>query len=260
MLDELSEAGKELLDGFQSPGKACAGLLHLIARMAQLAGYVVVVGVAFSWLAGLGLLAAVLTFRQGNRGGLRRYSRVFRALAARRRESEYLRDLALRAPAAKEIRLFGLLPWLTARYRQVHWSWLRPVWRERAPDLPLAVLLVHRLRAAGHRDGAGGGGRGRGGSADQPGAGGPGGDGRAAAGRLLPRGGRADPVRHERVPGGAGVRTRSGVTSGRRHHARRRHHTGRPHSGTGAAGGHRLRPGAVPVPRPAIATGRSSAT
>lgn len=131
MLDELSEAGKELLDGFQSPGKACAGLLHLIARMAQLAGYVVVVGVAFSWLAGLGLLAAVLTFRQGNRGGLRRYSRVFRALAARRRESEYLRDLALRAPAAKEIRLFGLLPWLTARYRQVHWSWLRPVWRER---------------------------------------------------------------------------------------------------------------------------------
>lgn len=131
LLDELSEASRELEEGFQSPGKACAGLLHLIARVVQLTGYVVVVGVAFSWLAALGLLAAVMTFRQGNRGGLRRYSRLFRTLAAPRRESLYLRALAMRAPAAKEIRIFGLLPWLTQRYRRVFWSWMQPVWRER---------------------------------------------------------------------------------------------------------------------------------
>jgi ATP-binding cassette subfamily B protein len=131
LLDELSEASKDLEDGYQSPGQACAGLLHLIARVVQLAGYVVVVGVAFSWLAALGLLAAVLTFRHGNRGGLRRYSQIFWTLAAQRREGFYLRGLAMRAPAAKEIRIFGLVSWLTDRYRRVYWSWLRPVWRER---------------------------------------------------------------------------------------------------------------------------------
>lgn len=131
LLDELSEASRELEYGFQSPGKACAGLLHLIARVVQLAGYVVVVGTAFSWLAATGLLAAVMTFRYGNRGGLRRYSRLFRALAATRRETWYLRDLAMQAPAAKEIRIFGLVSWLTDRYRRSYWSWMRPVWQER---------------------------------------------------------------------------------------------------------------------------------
>ncbi|MFV2012570.1 MULTISPECIES: ABC transporter ATP-binding protein [unclassified Micromonospora] len=131
LLDALTEASKELQDGFQSPGKACAGLLNLIARVVQLAGYVVVVGVAFSWLAAAGLLAAVLTFRHGNRGGLRRYSRLFPQLSRLRRESWYLRGLAMRATAAKEIRIFGLVSWLTDRYRRTYLSWLRPVWRER---------------------------------------------------------------------------------------------------------------------------------
>lgn len=131
LLDELSEAGTELEQGFQSPGRAVAGMLHLIARVTQLAGYVVVVGVAFSWWAAAGVLAVVLAFRQGQRGGLRRYSRVFRTVAARRRESLYLRGLAMHAPAAKEIRVFGLLPWLLARYRQAYLAWVMPAWRER---------------------------------------------------------------------------------------------------------------------------------
>lgn len=131
LLDELSEAGTELEQGFQSPGRAVAGMLHLIARVTQLAGYVIVVGVAFSWWAAAGVLAVVLAFRQGQRGGLRRYSRVFRTVATRRRESLYLRGLAMHAPAAKEIRVFGLLPWLLARYRRAYLDWVMPVWRER---------------------------------------------------------------------------------------------------------------------------------
>jgi ATP-binding cassette subfamily B protein len=161
LLDELSEASFELDQGFQSPGRGCAGLLHLTARVAQLAGYVVVVGVAFSWLAAAGLLAAVMTFRYGNRGGLRRYSRLFRILAARRRESFYLRALAMRAPAGKEIRVFGLVPWLTERYQRVHWSWLQPVWRERRRvylwpyfwytgfGLPVTAAVLAAVGAAG---------------------------------------------------------------------------------------------------------------
>jgi ATP-binding cassette subfamily B protein len=131
LLDELSEASHELEQGFQSPGRACAGLLHLIARVVQLAGYVVVVGVAFSWLAALGVLAVVLAFRQGQRGGLRRYSQLFRTIASQRREYVYLRGLAMHAPAAKEIRVFGLLRWLADRYQAAYLGWLAPVWRHR---------------------------------------------------------------------------------------------------------------------------------
>jgi ATP-binding cassette subfamily B protein len=131
LLDELSEASYELEQGFQSPGRACAGLLHLIARVVQLVGYVVVVGVAFSWLAAIGVLAVVLAFRQGQRGGLRRYSQLFRTIAARRREFVYLRGLAMHAPAAKEIRVFGLLQWLADRYQAAYLDWLAPVWRHR---------------------------------------------------------------------------------------------------------------------------------
>jgi ATP-binding cassette subfamily B protein len=131
LLDELSEASHELEQGFQSPGRACAGLLHLLARVVQLAGYVVVVGVAFSWLAALGVLAVVLAFRQGQRGGLRRYSQLFRTIAGRRREYVYLRGLAMHAPAAKEIRVFGLLRWLADRYQAAYLGWLAPVWRRR---------------------------------------------------------------------------------------------------------------------------------
>lgn len=131
LLDELSEASNELEQGFQSPGKACAGLLNLVARLVQLAGYVVVIGVAFSWLAAAGVLVVVVAFRYGQRGGLRRYSQVFRLNAPARRESRYLRNLAMQAPAAKEIRIFGLLDWLLARYRRAYWAWVMPVWQAR---------------------------------------------------------------------------------------------------------------------------------
>jgi ATP-binding cassette, subfamily B, bacterial len=131
LLDALSEAGTELEHGFQSPGRACAGLVNLVARLVALIGYVVVVGAAFSWLVAAGVLATVVMFRYGQRGGLRRYGQIFQAVAARRRKRMYLRGLALRAPAAKEIRIFGLLSWLRDRYREASLDWLAPVWRTR---------------------------------------------------------------------------------------------------------------------------------
>ncbi|MCG5211969.1 ABC transporter ATP-binding protein [Streptosporangium sp. KLBMP 9127] len=131
LLSHLSEAGSELEQGVHSPGRACAGLLHLITRSVQLAGYVAVIGLAFSWWAGLGLLVAVMAFRYGLRRGLRAYAEVFPRLAAERRESRYLRGLAMDATAAKEIRVFGLMKWLLARYRKVYLGWIMPVWRER---------------------------------------------------------------------------------------------------------------------------------
>ncbi|MFI2209285.1 ABC transporter ATP-binding protein [Streptomyces sp. NPDC020141] len=127
----LNRAGRDVERGFQSPGKGCAGQLHLLARGAQLAGFAVTVGVAFNWFAAAGLVAVVLVFRHGQRRGLREHSRASRDNAALRRESDYLRALAMRAPAAKEIRVFGLSDWLAARYRRSSLAWLLPSWAAR---------------------------------------------------------------------------------------------------------------------------------
>ncbi len=47
--------------------------------------------------------------------------------------AEYLRDLAITGPAAKEIRIWGLLDWLVARFGATWRGAMEPVWRERRP-------------------------------------------------------------------------------------------------------------------------------
>jgi ATP-binding cassette subfamily B protein len=49
------------------------------------------------------------------------------------RQAEYLRDVAITPPAAKEIRMWGLLDWLTTRFATVWHAAMAPVWRERQP-------------------------------------------------------------------------------------------------------------------------------
>lgn len=131
LLEQLTEASREVEHGIQSPGAAGAGMLALLARYGQLLGYAVVVGAAFAWAAGVGLLVAVLAFRHGQRGGLRRYAAIYGAIVARVRRLTYFRGVAMGRPAAKEIRVFGLLPWLRGQYRQAYLDWMRPVWAQR---------------------------------------------------------------------------------------------------------------------------------
>ncbi|MFY1682152.1 ABC transporter ATP-binding protein [Micromonospora sp. WMMD730] len=131
LLEQLTEASREVEHGIQSPGAAGAGMLALLARYGQLLGYAVVVGAAFAWAAGFGLLVAVLAFRHGQRGGLRRYAAIYGAIVARVRRLTYFRGVAMGRPAAKEIRVFGLLPWLREQYRQAYLDWMRPVWVQR---------------------------------------------------------------------------------------------------------------------------------
>ncbi|MFY1701897.1 ABC transporter ATP-binding protein [Micromonospora sp. WMMA1923] len=131
VLDELGEAGHELRFAFRTPGAAYAGLIALVGPYTQVVGFTVVVAVVLGPAAALAMLAVVLLFRHGQRGGLRRYARVIRDVAALRRESRYLRGLAMGPAAAKELRVFGLTGWLTDRYRQVYLRTLAPVWAER---------------------------------------------------------------------------------------------------------------------------------
>ncbi|MEV0455771.1 ABC transporter ATP-binding protein [Catellatospora methionotrophica] len=131
VLDELGEASHELRFAFRTPGAAYAGLIALVGPYTQVAGFTVVLALVLGPWAALAMLAVVLLFRHGQRGGLRRYARVIRDVAAIRRESRYLRGLAMGPAAAKELRVFGLTGWLTERYRHVYRRALAPVWAER---------------------------------------------------------------------------------------------------------------------------------
>jgi ATP-binding cassette, subfamily B, bacterial len=148
VLDDVAEARRELEYGFYSPGQACAGLLALVPRYLQLASFVAVVALCFSGWAAAGLLATIMLFRHGQRGGLREFCALIPVLTGKRREAFYLREVATGAPAGKEIRVFGLADWLTGRYRAASIAWMRPVWAERRRIYLkpfLAYLLVGLL-------------------------------------------------------------------------------------------------------------------
>lgn len=67
------------------------------------------------------------------------------------RRGEYLRDLALNAPAAKEIRIWGMLDWLIERFESTWRTAIEPVWKRRRPSALVifgtsgAVVLVDAL-------------------------------------------------------------------------------------------------------------------
>jgi ATP-binding cassette subfamily B protein len=130
-LDALRTAAREVEFGVQSPGRAATGLLALIARYTELTGSAIAVGVVFSWPAAVALVATVMLFRHGQRGGLRRYAKTRSLLAADQREIDYLRELAGGAAAGKEIRVFGLAGRLRQRLRDTHLRFLEPLWAER---------------------------------------------------------------------------------------------------------------------------------
>ena len=131
LLNDLTQVVTTLEQSFRTTGLASAGLLALIARYTQLLAAAFVVGYVFSWPAAAALIAATMVFRKGNRGGLRKYAGLFARSIAIRRESRYYRAIALQPLAGKELRVFGLVDWLTARYRKLSLEMLALVWAER---------------------------------------------------------------------------------------------------------------------------------
>jgi ATP-binding cassette subfamily B protein len=113
----LSEL-RGLFDAAHTPGMACSGLLALVARYVQLAGLICIVAWVCSWTAALGLGLVVMMFRHGQRGGLRRYSGVWKSVRSIQHRMEYLKELTTGPTAAKEARVFGLLDWFKARYAE----------------------------------------------------------------------------------------------------------------------------------------------
>ncbi|MDI5936643.1 hypothetical protein BSA16_05535 [Micromonospora sp. Rc5] len=130
-LDALAEGTGRLQEDFETPGNAAAGLLALVGRYVRLAGLVAIVAVIVSWPAAVALAATTMIFRYGQRGGLHRYSDVWRRVADRNRRGDYLREVAMSPRAGKEIRVYGLSGWLTDRYLGNARDWMGELQRDR---------------------------------------------------------------------------------------------------------------------------------
>lgn len=140
-LDLLNESVRAFDRDFGTPGQACVGILGLIARYTRLLALVVVIGLAVAWPAGLAVGAAVLAFRYGQRGGLRKYSRVWKHVVGKQREMTYLHEVTMTDLAAKEIRVYGLTGWLADRYVAA-WAAVRDRYEQARRRVYLGPYLV----------------------------------------------------------------------------------------------------------------------
>jgi ATP-binding cassette subfamily B protein len=146
-------------------GSACAGLLGLVARYLQWALAAALIGWVYAWWAALATAAGALAVRVGNGSSSSRLGSFEGSQAPARRRRDYVRDLLLRPEPGKEVRVFGLVDWLRARYRTLALAAVTPVWRARrrivllpyVATAPLslalaAVATVGAARAAAHGD------------------------------------------------------------------------------------------------------------
>lgn len=127
VLDKLSDSRQGLTGNFETPGAAVAGVIALVARYAQLAGAVVIVGITLGPLAGLAIGAVALVARFGQRGSAVRWSAIVKQAAPARRKMLYILDSGSAPATAKEIRVLGTLAWWRARGRRDGDASLRPL-------------------------------------------------------------------------------------------------------------------------------------
>jgi ATP-binding cassette subfamily B protein len=125
-----------------TPGWACWGTLLLLAIYLQWAVAAVLVGIVYAWWAALVLAGGALAMRIVIRTGFGRHSRFEAELAPERRRRDYYRDLITSGAAGKEIRVFGLLDWLGARYRRSAREAIDPVWKSRRRNIYGSYLLA----------------------------------------------------------------------------------------------------------------------
>ncbi len=147
-LDALENATNPYRRDLSTPGEAVGGSLALVARYLRLVAFAVLVGALFAWWAGAAVAVATMVFRYGQRGGLRKYSQVWRDNVPIRRRAEYLAATAMGAGAAKEARVFGLAGWLTDRYAEAHARMYGPVARRRR-DVYLRPYLAYTALGLG---------------------------------------------------------------------------------------------------------------
>ncbi|HVX46992.1 MAG TPA: ABC transporter ATP-binding protein [Mycobacteriales bacterium] len=123
------------------PSLAVEGMGRIFPLWLQAIGSAAVLLVFHWWLAILWILAwpfLVLALQ-------REYMRVGQVgygQSKALRRAEYLRDLALTPAAAKELRLWGMLEWLVARFDSAWYSAIAPVWKARKPRAGILAVVI----------------------------------------------------------------------------------------------------------------------
>lgn len=118
--------------GMNRPSMAVTGLAAVLPSWLQALGSAAVL-IWFHWWLGLAWLLMwplVVFYMQ------REYLKVGQVnygQSSALRQADYLRDLTFTASAAKEIRIWGMLDWLLARFERVWQAAIEPVWQARRP-------------------------------------------------------------------------------------------------------------------------------
>jgi ATP-binding cassette subfamily B protein len=116
-----------------------------LLRLRGVGAFVVLLG--FHWWAPLLMAAAWQLTNLAYLKGTAHKSADAGGIAEMRR-GEYLRTLALEAPAAKEVRVFGAAGWILERYADAWSVTLRELWATRRSSVRLDVAAVAALVAA----------------------------------------------------------------------------------------------------------------
>ena len=150
--DEMANAIELMHVSLWSPGAACSGLIALLSRYLQTLLAAVVTSLVLAWWAGVALAAAALTIRFGYRLGLSVFGRIMESQNGLHRRRLYLRYLLFEPGPAKEIRVFGLLPWLQEKYTDAAMASSLPIWAARrrifyGPYVAYTVLALVLLGA-----------------------------------------------------------------------------------------------------------------
>ncbi len=149
VLERLGEAQRGLTDYFMTPGEATAGLLALIARYAQLAGAVVLVGIVLGPLAAAVIAAAAMVARVGQRNSLARFADAWDGFASTRRRGLYVSDTGSAPASGKEIRVLGLLGWWRQRAEAESHAFFAQIWTQRRRIFLVPFVCYSLLVLAG---------------------------------------------------------------------------------------------------------------
>jgi ATP-binding cassette, subfamily B, bacterial len=148
VLDRLALAQGSLMSYF--PGDAPMNLANNVANRLQGLVACVVIGV-FRWWMGLAILILWMFVRIPQRRRTLAAVRMFSGEAGVMRRAQYFTSLATTAPAAKEVRIFGLGGWIVDQLRK-HWSdGMKASWEVTTstyrymPILALPVFVVFAL-------------------------------------------------------------------------------------------------------------------
>ncbi|HZC28068.1 MAG TPA: ABC transporter ATP-binding protein, partial [Actinopolymorphaceae bacterium] len=114
------------------PSLAIEALAWVVPSWLQALGSAAVL-IAFHWWLGLVWLAAWPLIVYVMQREYIRVGKITYGQSSALRRSEYIRDLALHAPAAKEVRVWGMLGWLIDRFESSWRSAIEPAWRARKP-------------------------------------------------------------------------------------------------------------------------------